>query len=223
MKNQKAIVATWLLIVFFVVLFVGVGFFVWTYYGKSKTPSIASTTTPMLQSTGPAGLPSSYWKTYINDKYGYRINYIKTWSLNDSEPEKVYFNAPVDAPDSESHRYDQRLPYDNTNSSYLANDLTIYYYDTIQAAVFNTTNPPKTLIDVLRDLSYTNIAEVTLDGQKAYEALQKNASYYGKNGEYYTVAVQKNNHVYIIQSYRPSKDALTDIDKEIFSSFQFTN
>lgn len=139
------------------------------------------------------------WKTYNSDKYDYEVKYPKDWALDEVKKESVTLNS------SENEKLLKKIDNGEVYGEGYMRDITIFYYDRTTFDEF----AKKELIS-----SFTRI---NFAGQSAYEAIM------GHFGAYYSILIEKNNHLYIIQfGNRDEKSKLTKTDDQILSTFKFT-
>lgn len=139
------------------------------------------------------------WKTYTNSSYGYSFRYPTDWTLNASDIKSV----TIDSAKNEKLR--------GTIYEGWMEDITVSAYNSLAETDSSLNNDPNV------KNAFSNVAETTLAGQKAYEEIE------GGFGAYYVLTAMNNSRGYkILFGNVDSREKLTLIDKEIISTFQFT-
>ena len=160
------------------------------------------------ESTPTSAVDTSDWKTYTNTKFGYVFKYPSDYTLDNP---------------SESTEYEGMSNSDTDVKIFTTNTKTG------QALVeFSADQPVITLADRVqareKDGSFTNTNKITLNGATAYEGLDKGlvASYsvyaQNENSSFINIIFYTKNST----DFATSKANLSDIQKAILASFQFT-
>ncbi|MFA6963923.1 MAG: hypothetical protein WC227_04435 [Patescibacteria group bacterium] len=144
------------------------------------------------------------WKTYTDTAFGYSVKYPADWTkgvLADS----ATFNSPKNEAIKNSG---------TQNEAYSPNIIVQTVSSLAEFTKFN--NDDKTLDSFIRnDVTNSEIAVTTLDGEKAYKYLTG-----GIGDAYYQIAAEHNSKVYWIH-FSPGE--LSATQDKITSTFQFTN
>ena len=144
------------------------------------------------------------WKTYTNDTDKYSVKYPSTWTVGDSNGALA-----INSPENQQGAYEGYAPTVRLQVFASVSD----YVNNGSPAVKST----KTLYEYAKGQDIGNtLRETTLDSKSAYEYEAG-----GLAGSYYHVVCEYNAKVYVVQIVS-DKVSLTDIEKSIISTFQFT-
>jgi len=201
-------ISPWLLIALIVVILAGVGFFGWIYWQK-KTANPAPTIPAPVSTTSSSVVSTADWKTYTNDQYGFSFKYPTGWIVNTKDPKGITLNSPQSVADKTKCT-------DAGESPYCKDDLTVFYFDTINGLTNNSNI--SNLDDFIAKTSVLDGSKkITIGGYPAYEGIK------GDISAYYVIYIEKDSHIYeIFFGKRSTKAELTSIETQILSTFQFT-
>lgn len=205
-----------------VILVAGVaGFAVWFYWNQIDTicdniniTAVKKTSTDKTKTATTTADTSATadWKTYTSTDYGFTIKYPKDWVVSEitasttSNP-----GIALASPTTVSNRSQWEAPQ---------NDINITYAATVATDVMNVLNKlGATTLDeyITKNNELTKIGSVSLGGTEGKDAIANGMA------AYYSIYVVKNDHLYnVFFNTVPSKDKLTDTEKNILSTFQFT-
>jgi hypothetical protein len=153
------------------------------------------------------------WKTYNNEEYKYEVKYPNDWVLDEKIKETVTLNSP------ENEKIRKDIEAGKVYGEGYMRDIIISYYSSVSEEPENKANKfGAVTIDELiqRDTLITPLGQITFAGEKAYEVI------WGGFGAYYSILIEKNNHLYVITfGNQEDKSKLTEIEKQILSTFRF--
>lgn len=159
------------------------------------------------------------WKTYSSTKYNFSFKYPTTWTLTENiESRDVTDKAAVSimSPETESAFQNQ---INTANYSIIGNDISVYYYASLADEPTNKQyNLGATTIDQLfsRSNSLYKIGSVILGGIQATDLMETG------EGADYNIFALKDSHLYNLEFKNYTKENLTNTQKLIISTFQFT-
>ncbi len=206
-----------------VALFAGISVFsTWYYYFEASNTyddsatffglNVSKNKTTTAPSTIASTSATADWKTYTNNSYRYTFKYPKDWILNSTKEAEITLNSP------ENEATKQKIASGQMYGEGYMEDISFYYYDNIQAADSNRPKKYNSISDMLNDKSIIiSFSKTILDNQTAYDVVE------GGFSAYYAIIAERNNHIYkIFFGNVNDKIELTDIEKQILSTFQFT-
>jgi hypothetical protein len=153
------------------------------------------------------------WKVYENKKLGFRIDRPENWKIKEYNDQRLELTGPQTL----------KLIEDGKNQSdgeYYGSrvDIIIFYYSSIEEEYVNKANKlGATTIDELveKDITMEKIGEMKIDNRNAIEVIEHG------EGKYYNIFVENNGHLYkVFFPYRQNKEELSEIEKQILSTFQ---
>jgi len=160
------------------------------------------------------------WQTYTNDEYGFSFKYPSDWNLAENEGNNFDQSVvSISSVETQSAIEDQKI--DGSNYGPYSDDLSVYYYPTVSEESENVAN----------NLGATNINQlieknemIELIGTTILGGMTATEVYWGGMGKYYSILLEKDSHLYKIWfSNIDDKDELTNTEKSILSTFEFTN
>ncbi len=153
------------------------------------------------------------WSQHTSNK-GFSISYPSDWELTTNSGDSGDSSViSLLSPETAAKVKSQESAY--------TQDINIYYYSTVSEEPENKANDLKaTTLDGMINKStvITEIGSIEIGGQSGTDVI------WGGYGAYYTILTTKNSHLYKIQfATSETKADLTDTEREIISSFKFTD
>lgn len=157
------------------------------------------------------------WKTYKNGKYGFNLQYPSTWTITENAGSN-YDKSVVSLASPETV---SAFNAANGQEGIYSDDISVYYYISVADEAENKENNygARTIDQLITtNKAIEKIGSVTLGGLASTEV------YWGGLGKYYTILTMKDDHLFkTFFSNVSDKAKLTETEKKILSSFQFTN
>src|SRR5258708_4107533 len=154
------------------------------------------------------------WKTYTNDLNGFEFKYPNDWSLTN-------FDAYVSLNSPENEKIFQQIQDGKMYGEGYMEDIIFTDIGDIKKEPENTANRlnAKTLAEfVNKDPLISEVKQVSFASVPAFEMVR------GGFCAYYTIMIDKNNEIYQIMFCNVErKDKLTPTEKQILSTFKFTD
>lgn len=201
LPKPKSKIKLWIVLI--IVVLIAVGYFGWTYLGKSKTETI---TTPATTTTTPAIAPVSTadWKTYTNTNYGFSLKYPSTYNVKE-ESKNIIFKSPE-------------------QKNIALNALNVQINASMQEKEETWKLPLDEIVQKGIESKSIGIPQkITLSGKSAYEGVSK-----GLINEYLIISKNNDNLYELLfesgnnNTLAENKSALTETQKTMLSTFQFT-
>lgn len=162
--------------------------------------------------------PTADWKTYTNTKHGYSMRYPQDWTLSGSaEDSSIWLRTP------------ESIQKEKENVRFIEQDgLIVSFYESIndESARGGTTISDRTYTSLEDFLSESNVdtnnlfvkkvGETTLGGEKAYEV------HVGGIGQSYAVMAERNGIYQVMFPNAYTKEVLTELQKQVLATFEFT-
>ncbi|MCX6812461.1 MAG: hypothetical protein NTW79_02470 [Candidatus Berkelbacteria bacterium] len=157
--------------------------------------------------------PTFGWKTYTNSTEGFGVKIPADW-VTQVDGKNLSINSP------ENQAVRNKIDSGGMYGEGYSPTIMIQYFSTVSDYVNQGSPQPKstkTFYEFIRgDNMNTNLNEITLGGKKAYEYEAG-----GFAGTYYNIACEYQSAVFSVQ-IASEKKSLTDTEKIILSTFQFT-
>jgi hypothetical protein len=227
MEKEKASVrlGTFVLLVILVAIaFGGAGYLYGINAGKTLTAVTATPTATVSATTSKSVVSSASstattatadWNTYINDSYGYSFKYPKDWTKQEFDSNSQVIVSTADT---------KKLVDDGKLHPGYANNLVVNYYSTVNSqdargGSWEGQREYSSLADLFTDpkSSKQKIGDTTIGGVSAYEVG------IGGLGISFGFMIERTNGIYQLSfERRTNKSELTQEEKDIIASFQFT-
>ena len=157
-------------------------------------------------------IDTSNWKTFRNEEYGYEVNYPQDWIKKDGARREVSFNSP------RNEEYFQEVKKGNGDA--YAEDITIFYYDSVADERENRDNPSiaETLDELIKNNPLiTPIEKTTLAGEDVWFVVRIGYD------AYFSALLVHEGHLYeIFFGNSRSKNDLSKEERDILNSFSFS-
>lgn len=182
----------------------------------TDTNSSTTLTTTTATATTPSVSETANWKTYTNSSLGFSFKYPQDWTLSNATTEESQSGKIVSLVSPEAQK--QNLPpgYDR--------NLVVSYFkdmnsDAARGGSWEGQRTYKSLVDYFTDQKAPteNIGETAVDGKKGYEVA------IGGFGISFGIMVEYNGIYKLNFSIADSKKDLGSVEKQILSTFKFTN
>lgn len=231
MKNNKKGFANPVLVIIIFVFIVAVGYLVFINSlpcGDHRNPLAYLVSCAKPQTVKDTVTNTSNWKTYTNDKHGFQIQLPSDWEVRE-EKDKTIFNSPETV--KAVNDLTQRIISQNLDTDgYVQNNLAIIYVDdmvgqayNVFGKILNSNNPPsavsKPSYDTLQ--KYIELTGLNL----LYTPFARSDAFHGRESEMDdsdVIYVEKNNHLYVINSAINSNGMDLQLNYQILSTFKFT-
>lgn len=203
-KNEFATIL--IIVVVCAILFGAIGYVIGNK--KTTTPEVPveptitdDQTSPVVDETATADVTAN-WKTYTNDQFGFSIKYPSDYTGNIASGYSENDGVTIDSPSTGGYEQPHLVNVEAQKSSQNFDDY---------------------IASAAKDSLFAEATKITFAGQPAYEGVESGmVTSYGiiteKNGNIFTIVLDTG----LVDGLAKNKAAISDIENQILSTFQFT-